>query len=159
MLAALSKGDTMRLRTMLFAWTGSALVGCAALVWATGLASVLAAPAEPAAAPLIASAAVSGDQTALTITGLNLVTAGTENPNGALPSVSLALTPLPVMASSATSVTATLPSPLEAATYLLLLNRSDEQAAAFYVTVGAVGPQGPAGPAGPAGVGSGAVWQ
>ena len=72
------------------------------------------------------------------------------------PSVSLAPIPLPVTASSATWATATLPSPLNAGTYLLVLHRSDAEAATFYVTVGAVGPQGPAGPAGG---GSGAVRQ
>lgn len=51
--------------------------------------------------------------------------------------MSLALTTLPVTAWSATSVTAALPSPLEAGTYLLLLTRSDQQTAAFYVTVDA----------------------
>ena len=73
--------------------------------------------------------------------------------------MSLALTPLPLTASSPTLVTATLPAPLEAGTYLVLLQRSGDQAATFYVTVGAVGPQGPAGAASPLGVGTGAVWQ
>ena len=51
--------------------------------------------------------------------------------------MSLALTPLPVTASSATAVTAALPASLEAGTYLLLLTRGDRQTAAFYVTVDA----------------------
>ena len=147
----------MRRRRMMLAWLGSALVVGAALVWATGLA---AAPAAALAGPLIASAQVSEDQTTLTVTGLNFAPAPAANGDAGLaprPGVSLALTPLPVTASAATSVTATLPSPLAAGTYLLLLSRSDEQAATFYVTVGAVGPRGPAGPAA---VGTaGAVWQ
>ena len=149
----------MRTGRMMLAWLGSALVVGAALVWATGLA-VVAAPPAPLAAPLIASAQVSEDQATLTITGLNFATAPAENGDAGPatpPGVSLALTPLPVTASAATSVTATLPFPLAAGTYLLLLSRSDEQAATFYVTVGAVGPRGPAGPAA---VGTaGAVWQ
>ena len=116
--------------------------------------AVVAAPPPPLAAPLIASAQVSADQTTLTLTGLNFATTGSLD--GPLPSLSLALTPLPVTASSATWATATLPSPLNAGTYLLVLQRGDAEAATFYVTVGAVGPQGPTGPAGD---GSGAVWQ
>ena len=146
----------MRTRTMMVAWIGSALVVVAALVWATGpAAAVVAAPVATLAAPLIASAQVSEDLATLTVSGLNLVTGSTEAT--APPSVSLALTPLPVTASSATLLTATLPSPLGAGTYLLLLSRSDEQATAFYVTIGAVGPVGPAGP--PAVEPAGAVWQ
>ena len=145
----------MGTRTWLMAWLGSALVAGAVLVWAAGsVVPVVAAPPVPLAAPLIASAQVSADQTTLTLTGLNFATTGSLD--GALPSVSLALTPLPVTGSSATWVTATLPSPLNAGTYLLVLQRGDEEAATFYVTVGAVGPQGPTGPAEG---GSGAVWQ
>ena len=146
----------MRTRMRLMAWLGSALVG-SALIWAAGSAvAVVAAPPAPLAAPLIASAQVSADQATLTLTGLNFAATAAEGGEGVPPSVSLALTPLPVTASSATWVTATLPSPLNAGTYLLVLQRSDAEAATFYVTVGAVGPQGPAGPAGG---GSGAVWQ
>ena len=146
----------MRTRTMMIAWMGVALVVAAALAWATGPAAVVAAaPAAELTAPLIASAQVSGDQATLTVSGLNLVagSAGAVAP----PAVSLALTPLPVTASSATSVTATLPFPLGAGTYLLVLSRSDRRAATFYVTIGAVGPRGPAGPAavGP----TASVWQ
>ena len=145
----------MRVRSLMVALTVSALVAGSALVWTTQMASAVEAPAP---APLIASAQVSGDQT-LTLTGLNFAAAAGESTDGVLPSVSLALTPLPVTASSPTLVTATTPAPLEAGTYLVLLQRSDDQAATFYVTVGAVGPEGPAGPASPLGVGTGAVWQ
>ena len=147
----------MRVRSLMVALTVSALVAGSGLVWTTQMASAVA--AAPAPAPLIASAQVSGDQTTLTLTGLNFAAAAGESTDGVLPSVSLALTPLPVTASSPTLVTATLPSPLEAGTYLVLLQRTDDQAATFYVTVGAVGPQGPAGPASPSEVGTGAVWQ
>lgn len=136
----------MRTRTMI-AWMGLLLV-VVALVWPAGSATGL---VTPTAAPVIASALVSADQTTLTITGLNLAT--TTGGNAGVPSVSFALTPLPVAASSVTLVTATLPASLQAGTYLLLLSRSDGEAAAFYVTVGAVGPQGPAGPA------AEAAWQ
>ena len=140
----------MRTRMQVMAWLGSALV-----IWAAGSAvAVVAAPPPPLAAPLIASAQLNADQTTLTLTGLNF--AATGGGEGVPPSVSLALTPLPVTASSATWATATLPSPLNAGTYLLVLQRGDEEAATFYVTVGAVGPPAPAGPAGG---GSGAVWQ
>ena len=145
----------MRTRARVMAWLGSVLVAGAVVTWAAGPAvAVVAVPPPPLAAPLIASAQVSADQTTLTLTGLNF--AVLESTDGALPSVSLALTPLPVTASSPTLVTATLPSPLEAGTYLLLLQRSDAEAATFYVTVGAVGPQGLPGQAGG---GSGGVWQ
>lgn len=66
--------------------------------------------------------------------------------------VSLALTPLPVTASSATSATATLPTMLDAGTYLLTLSRSDGEMAVFFLTTGAVGRQGSPGEAGPPGV-------
>ena len=49
--------------------------------------------------------------------------------------MSLGLTALPVMVASATSITTARPESLEAGTYLLLLTRSDQQTAAFYVTV------------------------
>ena len=119
-------------RTMMIGWVaGSAFAVGAALVWATGLTAAGMAEEQSLAAPLIASAKVSADRTTLTIGGLNFTT------DAAAPTVSLALTALPVTATSATSVTATLPSPLEAGTYLLLLTRGDQEAAAFYVTVDA----------------------
>ena len=80
-------------------------------------------------------------QSTLTITRLNLVTAGAAGTSGAAPNVSLVLTPLPVTASSATVMTVDAAVRVGAGTYLLLLSRSDGQAATFYVTVGAVGPQ------------------
>lgn len=104
--------------------------------------------------PLIASARVSADGTALVVTGMHLmiVPAGTEAPDGAAPPrVSLALTPLPVTAATAASATATLPSMVEAGTHLVVLTRSDGEMAVFYLTTGAVGPRGKAGVAGPAG--------
>ena len=120
----------MRKRTMMIVGgAGSAVAVVAALVWAAGLAAAVGAEEQAAAAPLIASAKVSADRATLTVGGLNF--------GADAPSVSLALTPLPVTASSATSVTATLPASLEAGTYLLLLTRSDREAAAFYVTVDA----------------------
>ena len=120
----------MRTRTMMIVWTaGSAVALVAALVWMTGLTAAVVAEEQTSADPLIASAKVSADRTTLTVGGLNFST------DGSAPSVSLALTTLPVTAASATSVTATLPSSLEAGTYLLLLTRGDQQSAAFYVTV------------------------
>lgn len=122
----------MRTRTIMTVGTaGSALALVAGLIWATGLPPAVVAEAQTAADPLIASAAVSADRATLTVSGLNFTT------DGAPPSVSLALTPLPVTASSATVVTATLPVPLEAGTYLLLLTRGDQQTVAFHVTVDA----------------------
>ena len=119
----------MRTRTKMIAWAGSAFALVAAFVWATGLTTAVVAEEQTLADPLIASATVSADRTTLTVSGLNFA------PDGVAPSVSLALTPLPVTASSATAVTAALPAPLEAGTYLLLVTRSDQQAAAFHVTV------------------------
>lgn len=120
----------MRTRTMMIVGgAGSVFAVVAVLVWTMGLAAPVGAEEQAAAAPLIASAKVSADLTTLTVEGLNFVT------DSAVPSVSLALTSLPVTASSATSVTATLPSSLEAGTYLLLLTRGDQETAAFYVTV------------------------
>ena len=120
----------MRTRTMMIVWTtGSAVALVAALVWMTGLTAAVVAEEQTSADPLIASAKVSVDRTTLTVGGLNFST------DGSTPSVSLALTTLPVTAASATSVTATLPSSLEAGTYLLLLTRGDQQSAAFHVTV------------------------
>ena len=121
----------MRTRTMMIAWAaGTAFAMLAALVWVTGLTTAAVVAEEQALVdPLIASAKVSADLSTLTVSGLNFVSDGTT------PSVSLALTALPVTSASATAVTATLPSSLEAGTYLLLLTRGDQQAAAFYVTV------------------------
>ena len=119
----------MRTRTTVIAWAGSAFAFVAALIWTTGLTTAVVAEGQALANSLIASAKVSADRTTLTVAGLNFAT------DGVPPSVALALTPLPVTASSATAVTAALPASLEAGTYLLLLTRGDQQAAAFYVTV------------------------
>ena len=121
----------MRTRRMMMVWAGSVFALVATLVWVAGLTPAVVAEAQTAADPLIASAAVSADRTMLTVSGLNFTT------DGAAPSVSLALTPLPVTASSATAVTAALPASLQAGTYLLLLTRGDQHTAAFYVTVDA----------------------
>ena len=68
----------MRTRMRVRAWLGSALVG-AALIWAVGsVVAVVAAPTLPLAAPLIASAQVSADQTTLTLTGLNFAATASE---------------------------------------------------------------------------------
>ena len=111
------------------------------------LGSAVAAPRVAAAAvPLIASAQVSADGRALVITSASFVVAptGTEDPGGSPtpPTVSFALTPLPVTASSATSATAMLPTLLQTGTHLLV----------SYMTTSAVGPQGSPGEAGPKGV-------
>ena len=116
---------------MIIGGAGSALAVAAALVWTMGPAAAVGAEEQAAAAPLIASAKVSPDLTTLTVEGLNLAGDST------VPTVSLALTTLAVTASSTTSVTATLPSPIEAGTYLLLLTRGDQETASFYVTVDA----------------------
>ena len=121
--------------------------------------TVMAAQAA-AAPPIIASAEVGAVGATLVLAGVNLelAPADGEDPGtdtATPPGVSLALTPLPVTASSATSVTATLPATLAAGTYLVVLTRSDSEMAVSYLTTGAVGPQGSpgvvAGPAGPAG--------
>ena len=124
-----------------------------------GLASTVAAAWGAANPPLIASAEVSADGTVLMLAGVNFTATPTDagDPGAgaqAPPGVSLALTPLPVTASSATSAAATLPAVLTAGTYLVVLTRSDSEMAVSYLTVGAVGPsggRGMAGPAGPAG--------
>ena len=121
--------------------------------------TVMAAQAA-AAPPIIASAELGAGGTTLVLAGVNFEVAPTdiEDPGAGTappPGVSLALTPLPVTASSATSVTATLPATLAAGTYLVVLTRRDREMAVSYLTTGAVGPQGSpgvvAGPAGPAG--------
>ena len=121
----------------------------------------LAVMAAPAAAntPLIASAKVSADGTALVMTGINFVVTSTDPENGetvsaTVRSVQVALMAATVTESSATSVTATLPASLGTGTHLVVLTRSDDALAVSYLTVGAVGPPGSpgiAGPAGPAG--------
>ena len=129
-----------------------------AAVWA------LAALAAPVAAqpPLIASTSVSGDQTTLTIRGVYMmpVSAGSDDCgtlSAPVPEVVLQATALTVTASCRTQVTAMLPpKTCRRGTYLLMLERSDEEIAVFYPTFGAVGPQGacgssrPARPGGPA---------
>ena len=79
-----------------------------------GLALAVVAAPVAANTPLIASAQVSADGTALVLAGVNFAVTSTDSENGgtvstAVQSVSLALTSLPVTDSSATSVTATLP--------------------------------------------------
>ena len=118
----------------------------------------LAVTAAPAAAspPVIASAQVTqvgADLTTVQISGMNFVVTSTtpETVSATVRSVSLALMPATVTDVLATSLTATLPVSLGAGTHLLLLTRTDDELAVFYLTVGAAGPQGPAGPAGPAG--------
>ena len=110
------------------------------------LAVVLAVQASSQAAPAPIIADVRVDTTAMTqtINGINLAD-GT-------PTVTLAMTPLTVIAATATSVVTDLPG-LDPGTYLLALTRGgDDAGAIFYLTVGAVGPgpQGPEGPPGPA---------
>ena len=117
--------------------------------------TVMAAQAA-AAPPIIASAELGAGGATLVLAGVNFAVSPTdiEDPGAgaqAPPGVSLALTPLPVTASSATSVTATLPATLAAGTYLVVLTRSDREMAVSYLTTRAVGPQGSAGVAGPAG--------
>ena len=117
-----------------------------------------AALAAPVAAtpPLIASTTVSDDQTTLTIRGVHLEvgSAQTDDCNtvsAPAPQVTLEATTLSVTASCRTQVTATLPGTLPAGTYLLTVERSDEEMAVFYPTFGAIGPPGIPGPAGPSG--------
>ena len=117
--------------------------------------TVMAAQAA-AAPPIIASAELDAGGTTLVLAGVNFAVSPTdiEDPGAgaqAPPGVSLALTPLPVTASSATSVTAALPATLAAGTYLVVLTRSDGEMAVSYLTTRAVGPQGSPGVAGPAG--------
>ena len=117
--------------------------------------TVMAAQAA-AAPPIIASAELGAGGTTLVLAGVNFAVSPTdiEDPGAgaqAPPGVSLALTPLPVTASSATSVTAALPATLAAGTYLVVLTRSDGEMAVSYLTTRAVGPQGSPGVAGPAG--------
>ena len=99
-------------------------------------------------APLIATAVVSADGTRVVITGQHFtLPPANEEESPTPPTVSLALTSLPVAAS------ATLPSGLKAGTYLLVLTRSDDEMAVFYLPIGALGSQGSKGPDGPTGTG------
>ena len=114
-----------------------------------------AALAAPVAAnpPLIASTTVSDDQTTLTIRGVHLEVGSAETDDcstvsAPAPQVMLEATTLSVTASCRTQVTATLPGTLPAGTYLLTVERSDEELAVFYPTFGAAGPPGIPGPAG-----------
>ena len=114
-----------------------------------------AALAAPVAAnpPLIASTTVSDDQTTLTIRGVHLEVGSGETDDcstvsAPAPQVTLEATTLSVTASCRTQVTATLPGTLPAGTYLLTVERSDEELAVFYPTFGAAGPPGIPGPAG-----------
>ena len=107
------------------------------------LAALLAVQARSQAAPTPIITDVRTDNTAMTLTinGFHLA--------DAIPTVTLAMTPLTVTAGTATSVVTNLPV-LDPGTYLLALTRSTDGAGAvFYLTVGAVGPPGPAGLAGP----------
>ena len=127
------------------------LMAGAGLAWMVVAAPVAANP------PLIVSTAMSGDQTTLTIQGVNLPATSTEPEDGntlatPAPRVNLGTTALTVTASCRTRVTATLSSGVGAGTYLLTLTRSDDAMAVFYPTFGAVGPQGVPGPAGPPGL-------
>lgn len=110
----LNGGITMRERTATM-WIVLAVTAVVTLA-----STVMAAPAAAQTAPLIASGQVSADQTTLTITGLNFLPPPPEIPiagtTAAPPTVSLTLTPLTVTASSATSVTVTLPGSLAAGT-------------------------------------------
>ena len=125
------------------------------MVTAAGLVLTVMAGSVAANPPLITSAhaQVSADQPTLVLNGLNLVATATdtESPGTTTPSVSLRLTTLPVTASSATAVTATLPGALGAGTYLLMLTRSDSEIAVFHLTIGTAGPPGEPGAAGPPG--------
>ena len=108
------------------------------------LAALLAVQAnsQSVSAPIITDVRVDNTAMTQTINGINLAD-GT-------PTVTLAMTPLTVIAATATSVVTDLPV-LDPGTYLLALTRSgDDAGAVFYLTVGAVGPQGPEGPPGPA---------
>ena len=108
------------------------------------LAALLAVQArsQTAPAPIITDVRVDNAAMTQTINGINL--------SDGTPTVTLAMTPLTVIAATATSVVTDLPA-LDPGTYLLALTRSgDEAGAIFYLTVGAVGPQGPEGPPGPA---------
>ena len=122
---------------------------------AAGLLLTVMAGSAAANPPLITSAhaQVNTDRPTLVLNDLNLVAAATdaESPGTPPPSVSLRLTPLPVTASSATSVTAMLPGALGAGTYLVTLRRSDSGTAVFHLTIGTAGPPGEPGAAGPAG--------
>ena len=116
------------------------------MVTAAGLVLTVMAGSVAANPPLITSAhaQVSADQPTLVLNGLNLVATATdtESLGTTTPSVSLRLTTLPVTASSATAVTATLPGALGAGTYLLMLTRSDSEIAVFHLTIGTAGPPG-----------------
>ena len=105
---------TRTTRVMLVAWLG--------------LTAAVPVGANP---PVITSAhaQVRAEQSTLMLNGLNFAATTTDvgNPGTTAPNVSLRLTTLPVTASSATSVTATLPGALGAGTYLLTLTRSDSE--------------------------------
>ena len=128
---------------MLSGWAREIVV---VAVFGVGLPPMVLAATE-STAPVIKSVGLNVDRTALVVTGDDFTVAETP----ASPSLSLALTPLPVTAASATSATAMLPQMVDPGTHLVVLTRSDGQMAVSYLTTGAVGPQGPRGVAGPAG--------
>ncbi len=96
---------------------------------------------RPVAQPFITDVRVDSASETLTINGINF--------GDSPPSVHLATMPLRVLSGATqNSVTTVLP-PLDPGTYLLVVERSDIQAAGvFYLTASAVGPSRPLGPQG-----------
>ena len=93
----------------------------------------------PERQPLITEALVDAENGTLTINGFDFT--------GEVPTVSLGMTTLPVLAVTESGVVAGLPELLPG-TYLLAVTWTDGAGAVFYPTLGSVGPEGPQGPQG-----------
>ena len=95
-----------------------------------------------ASAPKVFSTVVNYSKDQIFATGQNF------SPSGLAPTVIFATTMLAVVSFTNKSVTATLPKGFVPGTYSMVIVNSNDQAATFDVTLGAVGPMGPQGPAG-----------
>ncbi len=129
-------------------WFAAALVPA---VFASVVYLQASAQTAPERQPIITEALVDAESGTLTINGYDFA--------GEVPTVTLGMTALPVLAVTGSGVVAGLPELLPG-TYLLAVSWADGAGAVFYPTLGAAGPEGPQGPQGEPGpflsMGSGA---
>ena len=118
---------------------GSWFAVALALAVFAGVVYLQAGAQAPERQPLITEALVDAESGTLTINGYDFA--------GEVPTVTLGMTPLPVLSVTEFGVVAGLPELLPG-TYLLAVSWTDGAGAVFYPTLGAVGPEGPAGPQG-----------
>jgi hypothetical protein len=107
--------------------------------------SLLKVAASAVTAVSITDASINTSTNQITIQGSGF------DPSGVAPTVSFKGVNLPVVSFTNTTVVATLPAQLAAATYRFVVTNSTGGSYIFGVTYGAIGPQGPAGPQGPTG--------